>query len=187
MEIFGRTAVVCDIWNSLFFLEILLNVPPGLLIHLGCVLALTMGTTTEMPLYQGCVCAGGPGQGHLGRINSPSGNPAPQLTLWLLLAGLQLLMVTSHSLINYVHTDCLESARHLAKGFQSLSFNPFNSLLHISLLPGLRIEPAPSYLWMARIAPLQPLVSISYSQISPGCSIKNYGFSYMPTGSPNMM
>lgn len=53
-----------------FFLGILLNVPPSLLIHLGCVLALTMGTTTEMPLYQGCVCAGGPGQGHLGRINS---------------------------------------------------------------------------------------------------------------------
>lgn len=74
------------------------------------------------------LCVGGWSRSRtlLGRI-SLSGSSAPQLTLWLLLEGLQLLMVTSYSFINdlLVHTDCLESARHLTKDFTcNASFSP---------------------------------------------------------------
>lgn len=125
-----------------------------------------------------------PVKGMLGRI-SLSGNPAPQLTLWLLLEGLQLLMVTSHSFINYIHTNCLESARHLAKGFTcKASFSPLltvscpflcslgyrlNQLLHVD----------------GQDAPIQPRwPTVPSPPISPGHSIENYDCYYSAYGEP---
>lgn len=123
----------------------------------------------------------------LGSI-SLSGSSAPQLTLWLLLEGLQLLMVTSYSFINdlLVHTDCLESVRHLTKSFTcNASFNPLLTvsctflcslgyrLHHLLLVDG---QDCPTSAPGGHLCP-----------VLKSLPLKIMAFIIVPTGSPNLM
>lgn len=164
MGIWGRTAVIpCDTWRSLFPPGVLLNLPPSLLTCLGIGDGQHLWNAITKAV---CVCRWSGSRAWLGSINSLSA-PSP-----LLLQSLQLLLVTSHSLTNYVHMDCLASTRHLAKGFScNASFSPLltaSCLLLCSL-----DEPASACGWPG-LTHFRP--SLTSPQISPAHSIETYGF-----------